>query len=118
MRLRSALPPEVAADDAGEVLRERGEEDRLVVVEALGERLGPVHRNDGLAGAGATGDSHWAAVLGAVGNTALRRVKEHGEFQRSVHGSGMMPVLLPDRPLEIPGCQVCRCRCTNARRSV
>jgi hypothetical protein len=41
-----------------------------------------------------------------------------GEFQRSVHGPGMIAGAVdPHRPLENPGCQARRCRCPNAKRS-
>ena len=41
----------------------------------------------------------------------------------SSNGRCTVPVMMagavdPHRPLEIPGCQACRCRCLNARRSV
>ena len=45
--------------------------------------------------------------------------KEDGEFQRSVHGPGMIAGAVDHhRPLENPGCQARRCRCPNAKRSL
>jgi ATP-dependent DNA helicase RecG len=42
-----------------------------------------------------------------------------GEFQRSVHGPGMIAGAVDHhRPLERPQCQARRCRCPNARRSL
>jgi len=60
-----------------------------------------------------------AGTVAAVVHDTLHTKPEDGEFQRSVHGPGMIAGACDThRPLETTGCQARRCRCPNARRSL
>gem|GEM_PF-2114142 len=58
-------------------------------------------------------------VLVGLGDVRVLGADDVGEFQRSVHGPGMIAGAVDHhRPLENPGCQARRCRCPNAKRSL
>jgi len=96
----------------------RSEAWRNSVAWATLDLSGPYRKafNDSLPDATQVADPFHVVKVRHEALCVRRRV---GEFQRSVHGPGMIAgACTTPRPLETTGCQARRCRCPNARRSL